>query len=78
MEEITGELEILAAIRKGQQDVKAGRVKSHEEVERTLDEWISKESGRIQPFTICERFAPTFHSIIPLLRKRWAKAFWSM
>jgi len=42
VEQITGELEILAAIRKGQEDVRAGRVKLHAEVEKMLDSWISK------------------------------------
>jgi len=42
LEEIAEELEILAAVRKGQEDVAAGRVKSHEEVEKLLPSWITK------------------------------------
>jgi predicted transcriptional regulator len=34
MEEIAEELQIMAAIRKGKEDVKAGRTKSHAEVEK--------------------------------------------
>ena len=42
MEEIAEELQIMAAIRKGKEDVKAGRVKSHAEAERLFEESISK------------------------------------
>jgi len=42
MEEIAEELKIMAAIRKGKDDVKAGRVKSHAEVEKMFEEWISR------------------------------------
>ncbi|HEX3626271.1 MAG TPA: hypothetical protein VH280_12680 [Verrucomicrobiae bacterium] len=42
MEEIAGELQVMAAVRKGREDVKAGRVKSHAEVEKILETWISK------------------------------------
>jgi predicted transcriptional regulator len=42
MEEIAEELQIMAAIRKGKQDVKAGRTKSHAEVEKIFETWISK------------------------------------
>ena len=42
VEEIAEKLEILAAIRKGQEDVQTGRVKLHAEVEKILDSWISK------------------------------------
>jgi predicted transcriptional regulator len=42
MEEIAEELQIMAAIRKGKADVKAGRVKSHAQVEKILEAWISK------------------------------------
>lgn len=42
MEEIAEELQIMAAIRKGKADVKAGRVKSHAEVEKLFESWISK------------------------------------
>jgi predicted transcriptional regulator len=42
MEEIAEELQIMAAIRKGKADVKAGRVKTHAQVERLFETWISK------------------------------------
>lgn len=42
MEEIAEELQILAAIRKGKADIKAGRVKSHAQVEKMFEGWISK------------------------------------
>jgi len=42
MEEIAEELQIMAAIRKGKSDVKAGRVKSHARVEKMFEAWISK------------------------------------
>lgn len=42
MEEIAEELQIMAAIRKGKEDVKAGRMKSHAEVEKIFERWISK------------------------------------
>ena len=34
MEEIAEELQVMVAIRKGKEDVKAGRTKSHAEVEK--------------------------------------------
>jgi predicted transcriptional regulator len=42
MEEIAEELQIMAAVRKGKEDVKAGRTKSHAEVEKIFETWISK------------------------------------
>ncbi|MGA3266459.1 MAG: hypothetical protein ABSE16_06525 [Verrucomicrobiota bacterium] len=42
MEEIAEELQIMAAIRKAKEDVKAGRTKSHAEVEKIFETWISK------------------------------------
>jgi predicted transcriptional regulator len=42
MEEIAEELQIMAAIRKGKEDVKAGRTKTHAEVEKMFETWISK------------------------------------
>ena len=41
MEEIAEELQIMAAIRKGKADVKAGRVKSHAQVEKLVEAWFS-------------------------------------
>jgi predicted transcriptional regulator len=42
MDEIAEELQILAAVRKGKEDVNAGRVKSHAEVERLVETWITR------------------------------------
>jgi predicted transcriptional regulator len=42
LEEMSEELAILAAIRKGEADADAGRVVSHEEVVRRSATWISK------------------------------------
>jgi predicted transcriptional regulator len=42
IEEIAEELQIMAAIRKGKADVKAGRLKSHAKVEKLFETWISK------------------------------------
>jgi predicted transcriptional regulator len=42
MEEIAEELQIMSAIRKGKLDVKAGKVKSHAQVEKLFETWISK------------------------------------
>ncbi len=42
MEEIAEELQIMAAIRKGKEDIKAGRTKTHSEVEKIFETWISK------------------------------------
>lgn len=41
LEEITEELRIMAAIRRGREDVAAGRAKSHEETEQMLESWAS-------------------------------------
>jgi hypothetical protein len=40
MEEIAEELQIMAAIRKGKADMKAGRVKSHSQVEKLLESFL--------------------------------------
>jgi predicted transcriptional regulator len=42
MAEIAEELQIMAALRKGKADVKAGRVKPHVQVEKLFETWISK------------------------------------
>jgi predicted transcriptional regulator len=42
IEEIAEELQIMAAIRKGKADVKAGHVKSHARVEKLFETWISR------------------------------------
>ena len=42
MDEIAEELQILAGIRKGKEDIKAGRMKTHVEVEQLVEAWISR------------------------------------
>jgi len=42
MDEIAEELQIMAVIRRGKEDVNAGRVKSHAEVEKLVEAWISR------------------------------------
>jgi len=41
LDEITEELRIMAAIRRGRIDIAAGRSKSHEEAERLFESWAS-------------------------------------
>lgn len=41
LDEITEELRILAAIRRGRADVAAGRTKTHQESERLFESWAS-------------------------------------
>jgi predicted transcriptional regulator len=41
LDEITEELRIMAAIRRGRADVAAGRTKPHEDVEALVDSWAS-------------------------------------
>lgn len=41
-EEISEQIAILAAIRKGEEAADAGRVTPHEEVKRKFAQWISK------------------------------------
>ncbi len=42
LQEISEEIAILAAIRRGQEDADAGRVLTHEEVKRISLSWISR------------------------------------
>ena len=41
LEEITEELHIMAAVRRGRADVVAGRGKTHEETEQLFESWAS-------------------------------------
>jgi len=41
VEEITEELRIMAAVRRGRADVAAGRTKTHREVRNLLDSWAT-------------------------------------
>lgn len=44
--EITEELQIMAAIRRGRADVVAGRTKTHEEAEQLLESWATAWTPR--------------------------------
>lgn len=46
LEEITEELRIMAAIRRGRADVAAGRTKTHEEAEQMLESWATAWSSK--------------------------------
>jgi predicted transcriptional regulator len=46
LEEITEELHIMAAIRRGRADISAGRSKSHEEVEQLVESWATAWTSR--------------------------------
>jgi predicted transcriptional regulator len=46
LEEITEELHIMAAIRRGRSDIAAGRSKSHAEVEQLVDSWATAWASR--------------------------------
>jgi len=41
LQEITEELKIMAAIRRGRADVAAGRCKSHDDVEKLVESWAT-------------------------------------
>jgi predicted transcriptional regulator len=42
LQQITEEIEILAAIRRGEEAADAGRTTPHEEVKKLLSSWIAK------------------------------------
>jgi predicted transcriptional regulator len=46
LEEITEELHIMAAVRRGRRDVAAGRTKSHEEAQKLLESWAVAWTSR--------------------------------
>jgi predicted transcriptional regulator len=46
LEEITQELQIMAAVRRGREDVAANRGKSHQEVKEVLTSWASAWTSR--------------------------------
>jgi len=46
LQEISEEIAILAAIRKGQAEIAAGRGITHEEAKRRAATWTTNESGR--------------------------------
>ena len=46
LEEITEELRIMAAIRRGRADIAAGRSKTHEETELLVESWATAWTSR--------------------------------
>ena len=46
LDEITEELRVMAAIRRGRADVAAGRTKSHQEVEQVLKSWATEWTSK--------------------------------
>jgi hypothetical protein len=46
LEEITEELRIMAAVRRGRQDIAADRTKTQEEAERLLESWATAWTSR--------------------------------
>jgi len=46
LEEIAGELQIMAAVRRGRSDIVAGRSKGHEEVEQLVESWATSWTSR--------------------------------
>ena len=44
-DEVLEQLEILAAIRRADEDIAAGRVYSQEEIEQEVETWFSKSNG---------------------------------
>ena len=41
LEEITEELHVMAAVRRGRADIAAGRTKSHEETQKLVESWAT-------------------------------------
>jgi predicted transcriptional regulator len=46
LDEITEELRIMAAVRRGRADIAAGRTKTHEEVEKLVETWATAWTSR--------------------------------
>lgn len=46
LEEITEELRIMAAIRRGRADIVAGRTKTHEEAEQIVASWANEWTSK--------------------------------
>jgi len=46
LDEITEELRIMAAVRRGREDVASGRVKNHAEAESLLESWATAWATR--------------------------------
>ena len=46
LDEITEELHIMAAVRRGRADIAAGRTKTHEEAEQLVESWATAWTSR--------------------------------
>ena len=46
LDEITQELQLMAAVRRGRADIAAGRTKTHQEVKATLSSWATEWTAR--------------------------------
>lgn len=46
LDEITEELRIMAAVRRGRADIAAGRTKTHEEVKKLVESWATAWTSR--------------------------------
>ena len=46
LEEITEELQIMAAVRRGRADISAGRTKTQEEVVQLVESWATKWASK--------------------------------
>jgi len=46
LEEITEELQIMAAVRRGRADIAAGRTKTQEEVEQLVESWATRWASK--------------------------------
>jgi predicted transcriptional regulator len=44
--EVSKELHIMTAVRRGRTDVAAGRTESHTEVQRSLESWVSASNSK--------------------------------
>lgn len=46
LDEITEELRIMAAVRRGRADIATGRTKTHDEVEKLVESWATAWTSR--------------------------------
>jgi predicted transcriptional regulator len=46
LDEITQELQLMAAVRRGRKDIAAGRTKTHQEVKESLESWAAEWTTR--------------------------------
>ena len=46
LQEITEELQIMAAVRRGRADIAAGRTKTQEEVEQLVESWATRWASK--------------------------------